>query len=122
MSPQNTIAIIPARGGSKGVRRKNVLSIAGKPLVAHSILHARRAPGITRVVVSTDDPEIGAVSREYGAEVIPRPAELSGDKASSESALLQVLDYLKEKEVYEPDLVVFLQATSPSRCSGEVQA
>ena len=116
------VAVIPARGGSKGIPRKNLLPLAGKPLLAHSILQAKLTPGITRVVVSTDDAEIAAVSREWGAEVVPRPTELSGDKASSESALLHVLDYLKNKESYEPDLVVFLQATSPCRQPGEIQA
>lgn len=115
------LTIIPARGGSKGIPRKNVTLLAGKPLVAHSIVQARETAGVTRVVVSTDDDEIAAVSREWGAEVVPRPAEISGDKASSESALLHALDYLKEREGYEPELVVFLQATSPLRAADDMQ-
>ena len=107
------LAAIPARGGSKGIPRKNILPLAGKPLIAHTIEQAHRAANVTRVAVSTDDPEIAAVSGRYGAEVIRRPAEISGDGASSESALLHALDHLREAEQYEPDIVVFLQCTSP---------
>jgi N-acylneuraminate cytidylyltransferase len=107
------LTIIPARGGSKGIPRKNLQPLAGKPLLAYSIESALQTPSVTRVVVSTDDPEIASVAREYSAEVIQRPAEISGDTASSESALLHALDYLRQKEGYEPDLVVFLQCTSP---------
>jgi len=106
-------AIIPARGGSKGIPRKNVRLLAGEPLIAHTIESARQSKNITRVIVSTDDPEIAAVSGQYGAEVVWRPAEISGDTASSETALLHVLDYLKTVENYQPDLIVFLQCTSP---------
>ena len=87
--------------------------LTGKPLIAHTIEHARQARSVDRVIVSTDDPEIAAVSEQYGAEVIWRPAEISGDTASSESALLHALEYLQQTEGYEPDLAVFLQCTSP---------
>jgi YrbI family 3-deoxy-D-manno-octulosonate 8-phosphate phosphatase len=107
------LAIIPARGGSKGIPRKNVLPLAGKPLIAHNIEQARLARQVNRVVVSTDDPEIAAVVQRYGAEVVWRPAEISGDTASSESALLHVLESLRRSEDYQPDLVAFLQCTSP---------
>lgn len=107
------LAIIPARGGSKGVPRKNVRLLAGKPLVAWTIEAARKTKSIDRVVVSTDDPEIEAVSKEYGAQVISRPAELATDTASSESALLHALDHLAKTEGYEPDILVFLQCTAP---------
>ena len=109
----NILTIIPARGGSKGIPRKNVRLLAGKPLIAHTIEHARQACSVDRVVVSTDDPEIAAVSEQYSAEVVWRPAEISGDTASSESALLHVLESLQQTEGYQPDLVVFLQCTSP---------
>ncbi|HWQ90721.1 MAG TPA: acylneuraminate cytidylyltransferase family protein, partial [Clostridia bacterium] len=132
------LCIIPARGGSKGIPRKNLLRIGGKPLVAHSIIQAKAAPSVTRVVVSTDDAEIATIARDYGAEVVPRPDEISGDKASSESALLHTLDYLRSQLPtpvsptpvrptpnsqlpQDPDLVVFLQATSPCRAPGEIQ-
>ncbi len=115
------LAIIPARGGSKGIPRKNVRPFLGKPLLAHSIEHARQAPAVTRVVVSTDDAEIAEISRQYGADVVMRPLEISGDTASSESALVHVLDHLRKTENYRPELVVFLQATSPIREPGAVQ-
>ncbi len=120
MATDSILAIIPARGGSKGIPRKNLRLLAGKPLVAHSIEHARQARRVSRVVVSTDDPEIAAVSEQYGAEVVWRPAELATDTAPSESALRHVLDYLDENEGYQPDLVVFLQATSPCRLPQDI--
>ena len=107
------LAVIPARGGSKGIPRKNILPLLGVPLVAYNIQAALRARLVDRVVVSTDDPEIGAISRQYGAEVVWRPADISGDSASSESALLYTLEYLQETEGYQPDLLAFLQCTSP---------
>lgn len=108
-----TLAIIPARGGSKGIPRKNVLPLGGTPLIAHTINAARAASRIDRVVVSTDDDEIASVALRYGAEVVRRPADLATDTASSEAALLHTLDVLGETEGYEPDLLVFLQCTSP---------
>lgn len=107
------LAIIPARGGSKGIPRKNIRPLAGKPLIAYNIEQALRSRFITRVVVSTDDAEIAAVARQYGGEVVWRPAEISGDTASSESALLHCLEHLQQAEAYHPDLLVFLQCTSP---------
>lgn len=115
------LALIPARGGSKGIPRKNVRIVAGRPLLAHSITAARATPAITRVAVSTDDPEIGRVAQAYGAEVLWRPPEISGDTASSESALLDALTQLRTLEGYTPDLVVFLQATSPLRQADDIQ-
>lgn len=109
----NTIAMIPARGGSKGIPRKNLQPLAGKPLVAHTIEQARAAHTIDRVLVSTDDAEIGAAAQHYGAEVLWRPAAISGDTASSEAALLHALDALQQSEGAVPELVVFLQCTSP---------
>lgn len=115
------LAIIPARGGSKGIPHKNVYLLAGKPLIAHTIEQALATPMITRIIVSTDDAEIGAVAQQYGAEVVWRPEAISGDKASSESALVHVLDDLMQRENYAPDLVVFLQCTSPLRRVDDIQ-
>ena len=115
------IAIIPARGGSKGIPRKNVRQLAGEPLISHTLRQALRTPGLDRIIVSTDDQEIGAVSEQLGAEVVWRPQEISGDTATSESALVHVLDHLRHTEGYAPDLVVFLQATSPLRREGDIQ-
>ncbi|HKP63779.1 MAG TPA: acylneuraminate cytidylyltransferase [Polyangiales bacterium] len=105
-------AIIPARGGSKGIAGKNVRMLGGRPLLAHMVLAARAARRIDKVVVSTDDPSIAEVARSYGADVVFRPAELASDTASSESALLHALASLSEQR-YEPELTVFLQCTSP---------
>lgn len=116
----NVVAIIPARGGSKGIPRKNLLPVAGKPLVAWSIEAARRARTVTRTLVSTDDDEIAGVARNHGAEVVMRPAEISGDTASSESALLHALDVLRGNGGPDPDVVVFLQATSPHRVPADI--
>lgn len=114
------IAIIPARGGSKGIPRKNVKPLAGKPLVAWTIDAAKGDPRIGTVFVSTDDPEIGAVAQAYGASVIWRPAELSGDTASSESALLHGLDVIEQERGAAPDILVFLQCTSPLMTTADI--
>jgi len=116
----NILAIIPARGGSKGVPGKNIRIIAGKPLIAHTIEHAKEARTVNRTIVTTDDNQIAAVSREYGAQVIMRPAELATDMATSESAIQHVLDCLLDVERYEADLVVFLQCTSPVRSAKDI--
>jgi N-acylneuraminate cytidylyltransferase len=114
------IAIIPARAGSKRIRLKNLLPVAGLPLVAHSIGHAIRATSISATYVSTDDEGIAAVASAHGAEVIERPAELSSDQATSESALLHVLDTRRKAGLDDPDLVVFLQCTSPVRAEDDI--
>lgn len=110
------LAIIPARGGSKGIPNKNILPIAGKPLIAWTIEQALSSKSVSRVIVSTDSEEIAAISRKYGAEVpFMRPAELANDVAATEPSLLHALEWLKNHESYEPDNVVLLQATSPVR-------
>ncbi len=114
------IAIISACGGSKGVPRKNVRPLAGKPLIAHSIENAQELTLIDQVYVSTDDQEIATVSTRYGAKIIDRSAELANDTASSESALIHGLEAL-EKEHINPDLLVFLQCTSPIRTSADIE-
>ena len=107
------LCIIPARGGSKGIPKKNLRMLDGKPLIAWTVEAAKKAKLVDRVIVSTDDAEIAAVSKQFGAEVVMRPAEISGDAASSESALLHVLDVMVQNESYKPDILVFLQCTSP---------
>lgn len=109
------LAIIPARGTSKGIPRKNLRLLAGQPLITHTIRHARTATCIQRVVVSTEDPEIAQVAQAAGAEVISRPQTLATDSASSEAAVLHALGYLEMKESYHPNWVVMLQCTSPLR-------
>ena len=114
------LCIIPARGGSKGIPRKNLQLLAGKPLLAHTIEQAIAARTVSRVVVSTNDEEIGNVAREFGAEVVWRPEALSGDTASSESALRHCVEYLQAEEGYQPDVVLFLQCTSPLRRRNDI--
>lgn len=111
----NACAIIPARGGSKGIPKKNLIPLNGKPMIAWSIEAARNTPEINCIFVSTDDDEIANVAEHYGAEIIRRPANISGDNASSESALLHVVETLNSQHGDQPDLIVFLQATSPVR-------
>lgn len=115
------VAVIPARGGSKGVPRKNVRPLGGTPLVARTIAAARAAKLVDAVYVSTDDAEVAAAARAAGAEVVDRPAEISGDDASSESALLHALDMI-EAEGDPVDVLVFLQCTSPFTTSDEIDA
>jgi N-acylneuraminate cytidylyltransferase len=116
-----TVAVIPARGGSKGVPRKNLRRVGGIPLIARAITSAREAQRIDRVVVSTDDREIAAVAREWGAEVVMRPDALSGDTASSESALVHTLEQLSAEGV-TVGVLVFIQATSPFIDPGDLDA
>lgn len=107
------IAIIPARGGSKGIPKKNTIDFYGQPLISRSIQQAKAAQHIKEVYVSTDDKEIAEVSENYGAKIIWRPAELATDTSSSEDALLHAVDQIEKQGGI--DLVVFLQATSPLR-------
>lgn len=109
----DTLAIIPGRGGSRGIPRKNLFKLAGIPLIAYPIMAAQQSKLVDRIVVSTDDQEIAAVAREYGVESVMRPPEISGDTASSESALLHTLANLRQTERYNPDIVVLLQCTAP---------
>jgi len=114
------IAIIPARGGSKGVPRKNIRLLAGKPVVGYTIEHALQARQVSRTIVSTDDVEIAKVGRQYGAEVVMRPPELATDTARSEPVLLHVLSFLEQTEGYMPWLVILLQPTSPLRQPSDI--
>lgn len=103
------MAIIPARGGSKGIASKNLMTIEGRSLVARAVTSCRRATSISAVMVSTDDAEIAGEARSAGADVIDRPAALATDTAASETALLHGIDQLQPP----PDITVFVQATSP---------
>lgn len=108
------IAIITARGGSKGLPRKNIRLLDGKPLIAHSILAATRCPHISRCVVTTEDPEIKEVSLQWGAEVIDRPQHLATDTALSRDVVAHVLEELRGRGEF-PDYFALLQPTSPLR-------
>ncbi|WP_166984026.1 acylneuraminate cytidylyltransferase [Paramicrobacterium fandaimingii] len=106
------VAVIPARGGSKGIPAKNLRHIGGSPLVVRAIEAAAASARIHQVVVSTDDEQIAAAARAAGADVIDRPAELATDEAPSETALLHALDVVKSR-ADTPPITVFIQATSP---------
>lgn len=114
-----TVAIVPARGGSKGIVGKNLVRVAGIPLVVRSVLHAQAARTIDLTVVSTDDPRIAAVAARAGARVIERPASLSGDTASTESAIAHALEVLAGEDI-RPETIVLLQCTSPFRTAGQI--
>lgn len=108
------LAIIPARGGSKGIPGKNIKPLAGKPLIAHTIEASLKSKYITRTVVSTEDGRIKEAALAFGAEVVDRPTELAQDVTKTAPVLLQVLDEL-EKTGYKPDITVLLQCTCPLR-------
>ena len=114
------VCIIPARGGSKGIPGKNIALVGGKPLIAWSIERALASKYLgSKVYVTSDSDEILDVARGYGAKGISRPAELSSDAATSESAITHALQVI-EKEGVRPDYVVFLQATSPLRAPDHI--
>lgn len=116
-----TVAIIPARGGSKGVPGKNLRQVGGVSLVERAVTACAGARNIDAVYVSTDDPFISAAAQRAGAAVIERPADLAGDLASSESALLHGLDHLATAG-HHPEILVFVQCTSPFIQSGDLEA
>jgi N-acylneuraminate cytidylyltransferase len=110
------LALIPARGGSKSIPRKNIIDFAGYPLIAYSIAAGLAAEMITRVIVSTDDEEIAMISCRYGAETpFLRPAKFSQDQTPDLPVFRHALEWLVENEGYQPDIVVQLRPTSPFR-------
>jgi CMP-N-acetylneuraminic acid synthetase len=112
----NVLCLIPARGGSKGLPRKNLRSLLGKPLLAYSIEQALSSSSITRTIVSTDDPEIAEVARQFGAEVpFLRPDELAADASTDLDVFVHALKWLAEFENYVPDICVHLRPTHPIR-------
>ena len=113
------LALIPARGGSKGIPRKNIRSFAGYPLIAWSIAAAKQSERVTRLIVSTDDEEIASVARQYGAETpFLRPEELAQDKTTDLPVFEHTLQWLEENEGYRPEIMVQLRPTSPIRPKG----
>ena len=113
------LAIVQARGGSKGLPRKNLRLLRGHPLVAYSIASGLAARSITRVIMSTDDEEIAEVARQYGAEVpFMRPAELADDDTPDFPLFEHALAWLAEHEDYRPETVVQLRPTTPLRPRG----
>jgi len=115
------LAVIPARRKSKGVIRKNTRSFNGKPLLAHTIESALRSEYVDRVIVSTDDKKTALIAKKYGAEVpFLRPSHLAKDSSEVADAMIHLLDVLKKKETYIPDLLLLLQPTSPLRKSTHI--
>jgi CMP-N-acetylneuraminic acid synthetase len=108
------LALVPARGGSRTIPRKNVRPLAGRPLIEHVLGAIRESGAVDRVVVSTDDEEIAAVARAAGAETpFLRPAELAGDDVSGIAVVAHALGWLAAEEGYEPELVLLVQPTEP---------
>lgn len=115
------IAIIPARGGSKGLPGKNIRLLGGKPLIAYSIETAKKSKLIERVIVTTDDEEIASVAREYGAEIpFLRPAELAQDDTPPDPVLKHTLEFLYDKEGVKPEIIAWLEPPNPFRTAEEV--
>ena len=100
------ISIIPARGGSKSIPKKNLVSFLGNPLISKSIQQSKKSKLINRTFVSTDDEDIKLISKEYGAEVITRPNEISDDNATTESAILHAIEFLNKTENFIPDIEI----------------
>jgi YrbI family 3-deoxy-D-manno-octulosonate 8-phosphate phosphatase len=120
MKPE-ILAIVPARGGSKGIPRKNIRPFSGYPLIAWSIAAARQSASVTRIIVSTDDEEIAAVARQFDAETpFLRPAEFAQDNSTDLPLFEHALKWLDEYEGYRPDVIVQLRPTSPIRPRGVV--
>lgn len=112
------LGLITARGGSKGIPGKNIKPLLGKPLIAYTIEAAKESGVLDRLVLSTDDPKIAEVAQKYGCEVPfmrPHTEELAGDRATHLTVIQHAVNWLKEKENYQPDYVMLLQPTSPLR-------
>ncbi|MFF3541076.1 cytidylyltransferase domain-containing protein [Streptomyces platensis] len=112
-SPPTVVAVIPARGGSKGVPAKNLAAVGGVPLVARAVRECRAARLVTDVVVSTDDAGIAAAARGAGAVVVRRPGDIAGDTATSEAAVLHAMDAYEAEQGASVDAVLLVQCTSP---------
>lgn len=113
---EDILAIIPARGGSKGVKMKNLKMLNNTPLIAHTILASKNSEFINRTVVSTDNIEIANISKKFGAEIpCLRPEKLAQDNSLTIDSVFHMLNYLKKKENYNPKYVLLLQCTSPLR-------
>lgn len=112
------IALIPARGGSKGILKKNLKKLNGKPLIFYAIDSAKKSKKFDRIIVSTDNKEISRISKKFGAEVpFSRPKKISGDKTPMVDVVKHTLDFLKKNNDYIPDIISILQPTSPNRTS-----
>ena len=120
---QKVLAVIPARGGSKGVPRKNIRSVCGRPLITYTIEHARAAQHLFyRIIVSTDDEEIATVGREHGAEVpFLRPANLARDESPMIPMLQHAVDFIEKQDGVRMDWICLLQPTEPFRTVSDIE-
>tara|TARA_B100000902_G_C27311399_1_gene918655 strand:+ start:1360 stop:2049 length:690 start_codon:yes stop_codon:yes gene_type:complete len=109
------IAVIPARGGSKGIKKKNIKKLCGKPLIEYTYETAKEVAEIDYLLVSTDDDEILKVALSAGVSVIKRPDELSTDEAKTETCLIHAIDFIEERDSVKLDIVLVLEPTSPLR-------
>ena len=114
------ISIIPVRGNSKGIPRKNLVNICGKTMLEYSINASQKSKLVNRTIVCTEDKEIARVAKKLKSEIIMRPKNLATDKILAEPSIELVLNQLKEKEDFIPDLIVFLQNTSPLRNAEDI--
>lgn len=122
MTDIQILAVIPARGGSKGIPKKNIRPFCGKPLIAYSIEAARAAPSVSRIIVDTDSQEIANIAKSFDAEVpFLRPAEFATDTSPIIDSVEHMLGKLKADENYEPTHVLLLQPTSPLRTSQDIE-
>jgi CMP-N-acetylneuraminic acid synthetase len=124
MNPEKheILAIIPARGGSKGVPRKNIREIAGKPLIAWTIETALSCDRLDRVIVSTEDEEIAKIANQYGAEIpFLRPLDIAQDDTPDLPVYQHALSWLNEHEKYCPDIIVWLRPTVPLRVAEDIE-
>ena len=120
MGKSKCVAIIPARGGSKGIPNKNLIHLCGKPLIYYTVNAAVKSNLIDRVIVSTNDSKISEVSKRYGAEVIIRPEKLAKDTSPTEPAIIHAIDSVESLGKSNIDTVVMLQLTSPIRSSNDI--
>ena len=121
MNKPRVLAVIPARGGSKRLPRKNILEIQGHPMIAYSIMAAREAENITDWLVSSEDEEILQVAKKYGAEIpFRRPASLATDEVRNIDVVLHALHYMETETGQPYDIIVLLQPTAPIRQSGHI--
>ena len=110
------LAIIPGRGGSKGISSKNIRSVGNIPLIAHTILSAKNSKNVNRIIVSTDSKKIATISKKFGAEIpFLRPKKFASDRSSTLDVVQHALGFLQKEENYTPDIITIMLPTSPFR-------
>jgi CMP-N-acetylneuraminic acid synthetase len=119
---RSVVAIVPARGGSKGVPRKNRRLVGGLPLISYTLRTARAAATLDRIVVTTDEAEIAEIAQAEGAEVVMRPSDIAADDSPVIDAVRHALRTLAQRDGFAADIVVLLQPTSPFRAAGDIDA